>query len=191
MVMPNFGMRNEIPSDSPLSKGRTIGRIVIRPYKILWVAMMMLFLFGCAYIKPVDINKQELKTLHSVMTLENEIEVAMVPSLYRKFGMILPEVDRQFDEFRDCVIQYGFLDRVDDRIRQYRVAVVTDLFECRFHRGRCGGEFDPGNGLIIVAYELIFRDEKIPLFKHELAHLYGILPPDHNNLERVKVCTKY
>jgi hypothetical protein len=163
----------------------------IRYLQSALMIMMGLCLFGCAYIKPVDINKQGLITLPSALTPENGIEVAVVPSLNQKLETILPEVDRQFDEFKGCVIANHFLDKVDDRIKQYRVVVVTDLFQCKYHGGRCGGEYDPANGLIIVAYELFFREGTLPLFKHELAHLYGILKSDHSNHEQVKVCTRY
>jgi hypothetical protein len=151
----------------------------------------LLMLISCAYISPIDVNKESYMRLPTAKTPLNGITVSAVPSLENKMPEILTEVDRQFDEFKACMMGNGFLENVDNRVKEYRVIVVTDIFECPYHGGRCAGEYDPKRRMILAAYQVAFREGLLPLFKHELAHLYKVLQTDHSNLERVKICTKY
>ena len=68
---------------------------------------------------------------------------------------------------------------------------MDGTFECRYHGGKCNGEFDPDAGLIIVSYKAFNRKGTLPLLKHEWAHAYGIMEPDHGNLKKVQMCTRY
>ncbi len=138
-------------------------------------------------ISPNKVDKESLKNLPEVITPRYHLRVSLIPPLSKKTTKIVTIVDNKFSEFSRC------MEITDDgeKVRQYLVGVVDGTFDCKYHRGKCNGEYDPNSSLIIVAYKAFNREGTLPLLKHEWAHAYGFLKPDDSNLEEVKRCTKY
>jgi hypothetical protein len=138
-------------------------------------------------IDPKDVEKEDLKKLTSVNTPLHKLRVTTVKSLSDKNGKIVKEVDSQFIEFSRCM-------NIKDegaKARTNLISVVNGTFECKYHGGRCNGEYDSRNELIIVTYKAFNREGTLPLLKHEWAHAYGFLESDDSNLDELKRCTKY
>lgn len=161
---------------------------------LLVMALLLSFSTSCANmgrwtqtIDPERVNKENLKDIPYETTPEYDFRVSIskkVPSSYKK---LIPKIDRQFTEFSRCFdIQDGGAEA-----RKYLIGVVDGTFECKYHGGKCNGEFDPGAGLIIVSYKAFNRKGTMPLLKHEWAHAYGILKSNHENLKKVQKCTIY
>jgi hypothetical protein len=138
-------------------------------------------------IDPKRVEKEDLKSLPHVTTPVYKFKVSTVKALSDKRKKIVDEVDEQFAEFSRCM-------NVTDngaRARQYLISVVNGTFQCKYHVGRCNGEHDSKNKLIIVTYKAFNREGILPLLKHEWAHAYGFLESDDSNLDEVIHCTKY
>ena len=142
---------------------------------------------GTQTINPEEVNKDDLKNIPYEVTPEYEFKVSVAKNVPSNKNNILLNIDRQFTEFSRC---YDLEDNGGEA-RKYMIAVVDGTFECKFHGGKCNGEFDPGAGLIIASFKAFNRKGTLPLLKHEWAHAYGILSSDHENLKSVKKCTRY
>ncbi|MBI2486014.1 MAG: hypothetical protein HYW01_03470 [Deltaproteobacteria bacterium] len=138
-------------------------------------------------IDPKDVEKEDLKSLPQVTTPLYKFKVTTVKSLSDKSGKIIREVDSQFTEFSRCM---NIRDK-GSKARTNLISVVNGTFECKYHGGRCNGEYDSRNELIIVTYRAFNRERTLPLLKHEWAHAYRFLKPDDSNLDELKRCTKY
>jgi len=138
-------------------------------------------------LNPEEVSKDELKNLPYDVTPEHAFRVSLSKKVPSNKKNILLNVDRQFTEFSRC---YDLGDNGQEA-KKYLIAVVDDTFECKYHGGKCNGEFDPGAGLIIVSFKAFNRKGVLPLLKHEWAHAYGFLRSDHENLKSVKKCTRY
>lgn len=138
-------------------------------------------------IDPKEVQKEDLKGRPSAATPVYGFKVTTVKSLSDKRGRILAEVDEQFKDFSGCM---GVEDN-GAKARPYLISVVNGTFECKYHGGRCNGEYDSKNKLIIVNYRAFNRKGVLPLLRHEWAHAYGFLKPDDSNLNEVKKCTNY
>lgn len=138
-------------------------------------------------IDPQKVNKKDLESLPVVKTPVYEFRLTAEHGLNGKLDSLTANVDEQFAEFSEC---YEISDN-GDRAREFLIAVVEGTFECKFHNGRCNGEYDPDNKLIVVTYKAFNRKGTMPLLKHEWAHAYKILDSDHENLEEVQKCTVY
>ncbi len=138
-------------------------------------------------VDPNKLNKTKLKSLPTQTTPMYRFHVSTTKNLEGKQTRVVKEVDKQFASFEQCM-------HIQDRGaegRRNRIVVVDGMFECKYHRGRCNGEFDPEYALIIVTYKAFNKDGILPDLKHEWAHAYNILAADHSNLKEVKKCTKY
>lgn len=163
--------------------------------QLILIALIFLpFMYSCAntgriteVINPKDINKEKLEDLPHTYTPKYKFRVATISKFKSKMKEFVNDIDKKFEEYSKCekIKDKGF------RARKYKITVVDGTFECEFHKGRCNGEIDPDNKLIIVSYKAFNREGKLPLLKHEWAHAYGILQNDHSNLDKVKKCTKY
>ena len=156
--------------------------------------ILLPLIVSCASVKrastiidPKSVNKKKLQSLPTVTTPVNGFRVSIAKSLSKKEEQIVKQVDDKFLDFSECK---GITDK-GQRARIFLISVVEGTFECEFHGGRCNGEYDPANKLIIVNYKAFNRDGVMPLLKHEWAHAYGFLKPDDSNLDELKPCTKY
>lgn len=138
-------------------------------------------------IDPKRVEKEDLKSIPHLTTPTYKFKVSSVKSLSEKTGKIISEVDEQFTEFSRCM---DIRDK-GAKARSNIISVVNSTFECKYHGGRCNGEYDSRNELIIVTYRAFNREGTLPLLKHEWAHAYGFLKSDDSNLDKFKRCTKY
>lgn len=135
---------------------------------------------------PIEIDKQMAESLPQHKTDKYGFRVIVAPCLSGREREILEEVDRQFDDFAGC---FGI--REQAIATQTPIMVVEGTFRCKYHGGRCNGEYDKERGLIIASYRAFSRRGILPLLKHEWAHLYEILRSNHSNLDEVRKCTTY
>ena len=138
-------------------------------------------------IDPEEVSKDDLKDLPYELSPEYKFRVSIAKNVPSDNLKLLNNVDRQFGEFSSC-----FKIKDNGKVaRKYLIAIVDGTFECKYHGGKCNGEFDPGAGLVIVSFKAFNRKGTLPLLKHEWAHAYGILDSDHKKLKSVKKCTRY
>jgi hypothetical protein len=138
-------------------------------------------------ISPLKVDERDLQSLKESITPEYRFRVSVNPQLSDKKEKIISHVDTQFREFSRCM-------RITDtgaRARAYLISVVDGTFECKYHGGRCNGEYDADNNLVIVTYRAFDRKGVLPLLKHEWSHVYGFLKSDDSNLDEIKQCTRY
>src|ERR1700757_246752 len=133
-------------------------------------------------ISPQEVDKEGLKNLKEVITPIYALRVSINSPLSDKKEKILNDVDSQFREFSRCM-------NIKDngaKVRPYLISVVDGTFNCKYHGGRCNGEYDNPNNLIIVTYKAFNRDGILPLLRHEWAHAYGFLRNDDSNLDEIR-----
>jgi hypothetical protein len=97
------------------------------------------------------------------------------------------DVDSKFSEFSRCL-------KIKDngaKVKPYLITVLDGTFNCKYHGGRCNGEYAPDNSLIIITYKAFNREGILPLLKREWAHAYGFLKSDDSNLDEIRRCTNY
>lgn len=138
-------------------------------------------------ISPRKVDKGSLKSLEESITPACGFRVSVSPPLLDKKEKIKSNVDTQFREFSECM---GITDN-GTRVRPYLISVVDGTFECKYHGGRCNGEYDADNNLLIVTYRAYNRKGILPLLKHEWSHVYGFLKSDDSNLNEIRRCTRY
>lgn len=138
-------------------------------------------------MNPEQLSREELRKLPYETTPRYGFMVGVAPDAAPDDRSLLDEIDLRFTAFSDC---FGISDNGKE-LSGYLVAIVHGTFSCVYHRGRCNGEYDPGNTLIIVSYKAFNRRGILPLLEHEWAHAYGILSSGHENLEEVRKCTRY
>lgn len=162
--------------------------------RVLCLALLGMLAASCAnmgqitdVMLPAALSKQGLKTLAYETTPEYGFKVGAADGVEAGKAGIIENVDIQFSEFSRC---FG-IDDNGKEVSGYLIAVVDSTFLCNYHGGRCNGEYDPENSLIIVTYEAFNRKGVMPLLKHEWAHAYGILRSDHENLDEIEKCTVY
>jgi hypothetical protein len=162
--------------------------------KRMLVLLIIPALISCANVRgtstlisPRKVDKGDLKSLKESITPAYGFRISVSPPLSDKKEKIIDNVDIQFREFSGCM---GITDN-GARVRPYLISVVDGTFECKYHGGRCNGEYDADNNLVIVAYRAFKREGILPLLKHEWSHAYGFLKSDDSNLNEIKRCTRY
>lgn len=138
-------------------------------------------------MNPEELSREELRKLPYETTPRYGFMVGAAPNAAPENDGLLEEIDVRFTAFSEC---FGISDDGKE-LSDYLIAIVHGTFTCVYHRGRCNGEYDPGNTLIIVSYKAFNRRGELPLLEHEWAHAYGILSSGHENLDEVKKCTRY
>ncbi len=138
-------------------------------------------------ISPRNVDKDNLKSLQEVTTPIYALRVNFISTLSNKKEEIVNDVDSKFSEFSKCM-------NIKDngvKVRSYLISVLDGAFNCKYHGGRCNGEYDADKSLIIVTYKAFNREGILPLLKHEWAHAYGFLKSDDSNLDEIQRCTNY
>ncbi|MER3446709.1 MAG: hypothetical protein C4291_07640 [Candidatus Dadabacteria bacterium] len=162
--------------------------------KKMFILLIIPALISCAnvlgvstVISPRRVDKGDLKGFEESITPAYGFRVGISPQLSDKREKIISNVDTQFREFSGCM---GITDN-GVKVKPYLISVIDGTFECRYHGGRCNGEYDAENKLIIVTYRAFNREGILPLLKHEWSHAYGFLKSDDSNLDEIKQCTRY
>ena len=161
--------------------------------------ILMILLAGCgtaskAYrvMDPKDVNKDKLSKMPARYTPKYKIPFAKAKGVDQSMGWWASQIDKQLTEYATCVKHKFKKDANINKLKTIKVVVVTDSkFECKYHKGRCSGEYDPSKKLILVSRKDFQKSGFVPLLKHEWSHVNGILKTDHSNHGYVKKCTKY
>jgi hypothetical protein len=138
-------------------------------------------------MKPEVVTKDDLIDKPYELSPQYNFKVVTSESLSEQMPGIIITVDTLFAEYSDCM---NITDN-GEAVRRFVIAVVHSTFTCNHHHGKCNGEYDPHNELIVVGYKAFERSGTLPLLQHEWAHAYGDLKSDHSNLKSVKHCIKY
>ena len=138
-------------------------------------------------MKPEVVNKDDLEDQAYELTPKHKFKVVTSESLSEQRPEIIITVDTLFTDYSDCmnVTDNG------DGVRKFLIAVVTSTFTCNYHYGKCNGEYDSQNELIVVSYKAFKRRGTLPLLQHEWDHAYGTLKSDHSNIRSIIQCIKY
>lgn len=141
---------------------------------------------------PRDINKRTLSDLEPSYTSKYRLPYVKTSGVDQSNEWWSDYIDNQFSEYASCVKKKFRKDPDLKKLRDIKVVIVKDSkFECKYHGGRCSGEYDSSLGVIIVARKDFDKEGFLPLLKHEWSHANGILKSDHSNHEYVKRCTRY
>lgn len=160
---------------------------------------LFLFLASCgtaskAYrvVDPRDINKDKLSKTSVRYTPKYKIPYSKTKGVDQTVEWWGNQIDKQYEEYSNCVRKKLNKDANLKKLRTVKVIVVRDSkFECKYHYGRCSGEYDSELNMIVVARKDFEKEGFVPLLKHEWCHANGILMSKHRNHEQVKKCTKY
>lgn len=163
------------------------------------ILAISLLLGGCgtaskAYrvIEPREIDKESLARLQPVYTKKYGLPFVITEGVDQSLSWWSAYIDTLYTEYEDCVKRKLKKDPGLNRLKGIKIIVVNDSkFDCKYHGGRCSGEYDSGLGVIIVARKDIGKSGFVPLLKHEWSHANGILRSDHSNHDHVKRCTRY
>lgn len=164
----------------------------------LLIALLIL-LAGCgtaskAYrvMDPKDINKDNLSKASAEYSPKYRIPFVKTKGVDQSIAWWGKQIDKQYAEYASCVKQKFKKDANLKKLRTIKIIVVADSkFECKYHKGRCSGEYDPGKKIILVSRKDFNKSGFVPLLKHEWSHANGILQSNHSNHSYVKKCTKY
>lgn len=163
------------------------------------ILIICLLLSGCgtatkAYrvMEPRDIDKRSLADLDARYSSKYRIPFVKTEGVDQSYSWWSGYIDTQYEEYARCVKQKLRKDPDLGKLREIKIVIVQDSkFECKYHGGRCSGEYDSELGVIIVARKDLGKSGFVPLLKHEWSHVNGILKSDHSNHEHVKQCTRY
>ena len=101
-------------------------------------------------------------------------------------------IDSEYEEYSTCVKEKLGKDPDPDKLRKQKIIITRDgHFDCKYHSGRCNGEYDSGLNTIFLTRKALDREGFVPLLKHEWSHANGLLRSDHKNHDDLKICTRY
>lgn len=166
-------------------------------YIIIYLASVALAGCGTAtkayrVVDPYELNKQKLSETKTLYTPEYKLPYAKTRGVdysNEKWGEM---IDDQYKEYAYCVKTKFKKDPNLKKLQSINIIIVKDSkFDCKYHNGRCSGEYDSSLKTIFVSRKDLNKKGLVPLLKHEWSHANGILKSDHSNLNKVKQCTRY
>lgn len=163
------------------------------------IIIISLLITGCgtaskAYrvMDPRDVDKRSLADSNPRYTSKYRIPFVKASGVDQSYSWWSGYIDSLYGEYASCVRKKFKKDPQLEKLRTIKIIILKDSkFECRYHGGRCSGEYDSGLGVIFVARKDFGKEGFVPLLKHEWSHANGILKSDHSNHEYVKRCTRY
>lgn len=180
-------------SSSPLYPIRSSSSLMI-------VLITICLICGCSdFFDPITLS-DALKQDYDLTTAFYGIQVSIDNSVEESDRDILNRIDTRSRSFLNCQFMegedIGFMDFelpngvIVPPLFQMRVWVVDFTFECEAEdKDICGGIYYSSEDLMIIAEESIGRCGLIPLYKHELAHRYGLLS-NHRNQDDFDFCSE-
>ena len=158
-----------------------------------------LFMAGCgtaskAYrvVDPRDIDKQSLSRTKASYSPKYKIPYAKTKGVDHSVEFWGEVIDGKWAAYSKCVKTKLKKNPDLKKIRKVKVVIVKDSkFECKYHGGRCSGEYDKSLQTIFVSKKDFDKKTRLPLLKHEWSHVNGIMQPKHANHNNIKVCTRY
>jgi hypothetical protein len=158
-----------------------------------------IFAAGCgtatkAYrvVDPRDINKQSLSKTKTYYSTKHKIPYAKTKGVDHPEAFWGQVIDEKWEAYSKCV-KIKLKNNPDlNKIKKVKVVILEDSkFECKYHSGRCSGEYDASLKTIFVSKKDFDKKTRLPLLKHEWSHANGILESGHANHNQIKVCTRY
>lgn len=166
-------------------------------YLVLFIASVTISGCGTAakayrVVDPYKLNKQQLSKTAPFYSTKYELSYAKTKGVdhsNRRWGEI---IDEQYEEYSYCVKTKLKKDPQLERLQKVKIVIVKDSkFECKYHGGRCSGEYDHSLQTIFVSRKDFDKKGLVPLLKHEWSHVNGVMEPMHANHDKIKKCTKY
>ena len=143
-------------------------------------------------VDPYELNKRKLSQTQPLYTPEYKLPYSKTEGVdysNEKWGEI---IDNQYKEYSNCLKTRIQKNPELSKLQTVKIIIVKDSkFDCKYHGGRCSGEYDSSLETIFVSRKDVGKKGLVPLLKHEWSHANGILEPDHSNYDRVKKCIKY
>ena len=163
------------------------------------VLITCLILCGCGtaakvyrVADPRDVNRDSLTEMQPRYTSRYRIPYVKSDGVDQSYEWWSGYIDNQMTEYAACVRNKFGKDPQINKLKNIKIIIVKDSkFECKYHNGRCSGEYDAERNIILVARKDFGKEGFIPLLKHEWSHANGILKSDHSNLDYVQKCTRY
>ena len=163
------------------------------------ILLISVLLAGCgtaskAYrvMDPRDINKQSLSKTKAYYSPKYKIPYAKTKSVDHSEEFWGQVIDEKWAAYSKCVKTKLKKDPKVNKIRKVKVVILKDSkFECKYHGGRCSGEYDASLNTIFVSKKDFDKKTRLPLLKHEWSHVNGIMKSGHANHKQIKVCTRY
>jgi len=168
-------------------------------FVLIFAALISVSLVSCDQVTdivagPVDplIDEEVMDSLdYNLTTPFYGIQVAIDPRVDTGTDRVLEILDTRAKQFLNCQFaegdQAGFEDFMLDTgavvppLSELRVYVVPNRFECEAEgRSECGGEYFPALDAIALSEGGFAGCGEFIVWKHELAHRYG-MAPDHSN----------
>jgi len=167
----------------------------------IYISLFIISLFaaGCgtatkAYrvMDPRDVNKESLSKTKTYNSPKYKIPYAKTKGVEHSEEFWGEVIDEKWEAYSKCVNTKLKKDPDLKKIKKIKVVILKDSkFECKYHSGRCSGEYDASLRTIFVSKKDFDKKTRLPLLKHEWSHVNGIMKSGHANHKQIKVCTKY
>lgn len=168
---------------------------------IIAVLLLVLSATGCGtagkvyrVFDPRDVNKQELaQTPPTAISQKYKFKIVLAYGVDQSKMWWGNYIDQEWEEYTSAMQKYYPDFNVKfSKLQSIKIIVVEDSkFECKYHKGRCSGEYDSSLKAIFVARKDFDKDGFVPLLKHEWSHANGLLKSNHSNHSEVKRVTRY
>ena len=166
--------------------------------KIILV-LLGVYLIGCGttakiyrVVDPREIDKEQLSELQPKYTPRYEFKYVRNEGVDQSHDWWGDYIDNRYEEYSSCVKKKFKKDPQFKLLQDVKIIIIRDSkFNCKYHYGRCSGEYDKSLNIILVARKDFEKEGCVPLLKHEWSHVNNLISTDHGNLEVVKKCTKY
>ena len=175
-------------------------------YILVSLIVLPLFFLACnediltssGIVDELITEEEALSQNFNLTTPGYEMQVAIRDDVDGNPEDILDTLDERAADFLECQFMMGPGIGSDDfkipsgntvfPLSMLMVFVVPFNFECdAVDKSICAGIYYFGSDLIIIAEEGLGRCGKLPLWKHELGHRYG-MAADHNNQDEFEPC---
>jgi len=167
----------------------------------IYISLFIISLFaaGCgtatkAYrvMDPRDVNKESLSKTKTYNSPKYKIPYAQTKGVDHSEEFWGEVIDEKWEAYSKCVNTKLKKDPDLNKIKKIKVVILKDSkFECKYHSGRCSGEYDASLSTIFVSKKDFDKKTRLPLLKHEWSHVNGIMESGHANHKQIKVCTRY
>ncbi len=143
-------------------------------------------------VDPRDINKQSLSKSKAYYSPKYKIPYAKTKGVEHSDEFWGEVIDDKWEAYAGCVKKELKKDPKLSKIKKVKVVILKDSkFECKYHSGRCSGEYDASLSTIFVSKKDFDKKTRLPLLKHEWSHVNGVMKSGHSNHREIKVCTRY
>lgn len=143
---------------------------------VLSILSAFFLVIGCGSLgDPISIDREQLLELPIYESPVHGFQFSIDPDVEDKLEIVLGEADERFDRLSDCLFRQGFIDKPLDptTLRQYRIVIVAQEFNCIFHQNYCGGVHNEEGFpyTMFLAWDTPVGDH-FPSFEEEVVEIY-------------------